>query len=206
MVIVKDLRLPDAPQEIYNEVKQAGVEVNYLINNAGHGALGKFHELPIDRNLDQIKLNVMALTKLTYLFLPDFIRRNQGKILNVSSTASLSPGPLQAVYFATKSYITFLSNAIAEELRDTNITVTALMPGATDTEFGAIVGIDKTVLWDNLATARSVAEDGYKAMMAGKLDVISGLTWSQRLLVFFQPVLPKRMLLSTMHRLQTPIR
>jgi short-subunit dehydrogenase len=206
MVIVKDLRLPDAPQEIYDEVKKAGVEVDYLINNAGHGALGKFYKLPMDRNLDQIKLNVMAVTKLTYLFLPDFVKRNAGKILFTSSTASLSPGPLQAVYFATKSYITFLSNALAEELSDTNITVTALLPGATDTEFGAIVGVDKTVLWDNLATARSVAEDGYKAMLAGQLDLISGLTWSQRLLVFLQPVLPKPMLLKTMHRLQTPIR
>ncbi|MGV6846372.1 MAG: SDR family NAD(P)-dependent oxidoreductase, partial [Lutibacter sp.] len=126
-VIAKDLTLLNAPQEIYDIVKEKGITIDYLINNAGFGGHGKFHERSLDQDLAMINLNVVALTLLTKLFLPDFVQRNSGRILNTSSTASFMPGPLQAVYFATKSYVTFLSNAIAEELYDTNITVTALM-------------------------------------------------------------------------------
>ena len=112
-VIAKDLTLPNAAQEIYDEVQQQGIAVKYLINNAGFGGHGKFHERVWEEDLAMIHLNIIALTALTRLFLPDFVTRNQGKILNVSSTASFMPGPLQAVYFATKAYVTFFSNAIA---------------------------------------------------------------------------------------------
>lgn len=202
-IIAKDLSRTDAAKEIYNEVKQAGIEIDYLINNAGFGALGKFHELELKRNINQIHVNVTALTALTWFFLPDFIKRNSGRILFTSSTASLVPGPLQAVYYATKSYVTSFSYALSEELRDTHITTTALMPGATATEFGAIVGIEKTALWNNLSTPRTIAEDGYNAMLEGRLDVISGLTWIQRLQLFFAPVTPMRVLLKQVYALQT---
>ncbi|MDX1284022.1 MAG: SDR family oxidoreductase, partial [Draconibacterium sp.] len=144
LVIAKDLSLAEAPKEIYDEVKAAGIEVEYLINNAGFGGRGKFHEREWDKDLAMINLNVLALTALTRFFLPDFVKRNSGKILNVSSTASFMPGPLQAVYFATKAYVTYFSNAIAEELHDTKVTVTNLMPGATETEFAQVSGMDKT--------------------------------------------------------------
>ena len=144
IVIAKDLSNLNTPQEIYNEVKQLGIEIDYLINNAGFGALGKFHELDLARQIEMINLNITSLTALTHLFLPEFIKRNNGKILNTSSTASFMPGPLQAVYFATKAYVTFFTNALSEELHNTNITVTNLMPGATESEFGAISGMDKT--------------------------------------------------------------
>ena len=134
-VLVKDLSQLNIAQEIYNEVRDTSIDV--IINNAGFGALGKFHELVLERQISMINLNVTALTALTHLFLPDFVKRNNGKILNTSSTASFMPGPLQAVYFATKAYVTFFSNALAEELYNTNITVTNLMPGATESEFGA---------------------------------------------------------------------
>ena len=204
-VIVKDLYLPDSPQEIYNEVKQAGIEVDYLINDAGHGGLGEFHELPWDRNINQIKLNIIALTQLTYLFLQDFVKNDEGRILNVSSAAALAPGPLQAVYYATKSYVNFFSYAIAEELSDTNITVTVLMPSAVDTKFGAVSGFDKTSLWNDRVNPRDVAMDGYNAMIAGKLDVVSGLSFFNRMLLGLQPFMPKRFLLRYVHRAQTPI-
>ena len=109
-----------------------------------------------------INLNITALTALTRFFLPDFVKRNSGRILNVSSTASLLPGPLQAVYYATKAYVTFFSNAIAEELQDTNVTVTALLPGATETEFARVSGMDKTELIEKTAGARDVAQAGYE--------------------------------------------
>lgn len=203
LVIAKDLSSPGATGEIYNEVKQAGIEVNYLINNAGFGGHGKFHERPWEKDLAMINLNVVALTALTRLFLPDFVKRNEGKILNVSSTAALVPaGPLQAVYFATKAYVTSFSNAIAEELYDTKVSVTTLMPGATETEFGQTSGMDKTELFSKTVTARSVAEDGYDAMIKGKLDIVSGLTASQRIQIAAIPLTPKKMLLSTMRKMQ----
>jgi short-subunit dehydrogenase len=140
IIMVKDLTEPNAPKEIYEEVQQLGLTVDYLINNAGFGGRGKFHERAWADDLSMIQLNIVALTALTRYFLPDFVKRNSGKILNVSSTASLMPGPLQAVYFASKAYVTSFSNAIAEELYDTNVTVTALLPGATDTEFAQTAG------------------------------------------------------------------
>lgn len=202
MVISKDLGNAQAPKEIYDEVKKAGIEVNYLINNAGFGGLGKFHERELETDLAMINLNIVALTALTGLFLPDFVKRNEGKIMNVSSTASLMPGPLQAVYFATKAYVTSFSNAIAEELHDTKITVTNLMPGATETEFGRVSGMDKTDMFKKTASSRSVAEDGYNGMLKGKLDVISGLTFSQKLLTSLIPVTPKKIILKQIRSMQ----
>ncbi|WP_075342438.1 SDR family NAD(P)-dependent oxidoreductase [Tenacibaculum agarivorans] len=201
-IIVKDLTKPNAAQEIYDEVSKENITVNFLINNAGFGGVGKFHERALAQDITMINLNVIALTTLTRLFSPDFVNRNQGKILNVSSTASLLPGPLQAVYYATKAYVTSFSNAIAQELSDTNVTVTNLMPGATATEFGSTSGMDKTNLFDKPASARSVAEAGYKGMLSGKLDVISGLTFSQSLLLKMLPFTPKKMLLKQIHDMQ----
>lgn len=202
MVIVKDLGLPEAPKEIYDEVKKAGIQIDYLVNNAGFGGLGKFHERDWTQDLAMINLNIVALTALTRLFLPDFVKRNSGKILNVSSTASLMPGPLQAVYYASKAYVTSFSNAIAEELHDTNITVTTLMPGATETEFGRVSGMDKTSMFQRTANARSVAEDGYNGMLAGKLNVISGVTFGQKLMMAMIPVSPKKMILKQIRQMQ----
>jgi short-subunit dehydrogenase len=202
LVIAKDLTLPGAASDIYEEVTQAAVEVHYLINNAGFGGRGKFHERAWEQDLAMINLNVIALTALTRFFLPDFVERNEGRILNVSSTASLMAGPLQAVYYATKAYVTSFSNAIAEELHDTNVTVTALLPGATETEFASTSGMDQTSLFNKTASARSVAEDGYNAMLAGKLDVVSGVTFIQRVMIAAIPVTPKKMLLRQIRQMQ----
>jgi short-subunit dehydrogenase len=202
LVIAKDLSQQEAAGEIYSEVKNAGIEVEYLINNAGFGGRGKFHERPWEQDLAMINLNIVALTALTRFFLPDFVERNKGKILNVSSTASYMPGPLQAVYYATKAYVTFLSNALAEELHDTNVTVTALLPGATETEFARVSGMDKTDLFNKTASARSVAQDGYNGMIKGKLDVVSGLTSAQKIMMAMIPFTPKKMLLSQIRKMQ----
>ncbi|WP_422107195.1 SDR family NAD(P)-dependent oxidoreductase [Winogradskyella sp.] len=200
--IVKDLSKPNAAKELYNEVSKLNSNVDYLINNAGFGLRGKFHELSWERQQQMINLNMVALTELMYLFLPEMIKRNNGKILNTSSTASFMPGPLQAIYFATKSYVTFLSNAVAEELSDTNVTVTNLMPGATETEFGKTSGMDETGLFEKTVTARSVAEDGYNAMLKGKLDVVSGLTFGQNLMMKAIPFTPKKVLLRQIRQMQ----
>lgn len=202
MVIAQDLGAEDASQKIYEQVKAADIEVDYLINNAGFGGMGKFHQRPWADDRAMIQLNIVALTHLCRLFLPDMVAKDSGKILNVSSTASFMPGPLQAVYFATKAYVTYFSNAIAEELGNTNVSVTNLMPGATETEFGRISGMDKTELFAKTADAKQVAADGYQGMLEGKLDVISGLTLSQRIMLAAVPFAPKKLLLKQMRHLQ----
>lgn len=201
-VIQKDLTFLNAAQEVYTEVFSQDIQVDYLINNAGFGGIGKFHERNLYDDLNMIQLNVVSLTALTHLYLKDFVARNEGKILNVSSTASLMSGPLQAVYFATKAYVTSFSNAIAEELSDTNITVTNLMPGATETNFGSVSGMDKTDLFKKTASANSVAEDGYKAMMEGKLDRFSGLGFSQKIMIKLLPFISKKNILKQVKKLQ----
>lgn len=200
--ITKDLELADSPQQVYDEVKQAGIQVDYLINNAGFGGIGKFHERAWEKDLAMINLNIIALTALTRKFLPDFVQRNSGRILNVSSTASLMAGPMQAVYYASKAYVTSFSNAIAEELYDTGVTVTALLPGATETGFGRISGMDKTPLFKNMASARTVAQDGYDGMLNGKLDVITGMSFINRIMIKAAAFLPKSIALKQVRRMQ----
>jgi short-subunit dehydrogenase len=202
LVIQKDLAKPHAAPEVYEQVQTAGLQVDYLINNAGFGGIGTFHQRELDQDLSMIQLNIGALTALTHYFLRDFVAAGEGKILNVSSTASLMPGPGQAVYYASKAYVTSFSNAIAEELHDTHITVTNLMPGATETQFGKISGMDKTPLFNNTVSARSVAEAGYQGMIEGKLNVISGLTFRQKFAVYLIPLLPKKMLLKQIRQMQ----
>ena len=202
MVIAKDLTKPEAPKEIYDEVKNAGIKIDYLINNAGFGGRGKFHEREWEKDLAMINLNIVALTALTRYFLPDFVAVNSGRILNVSSTASFIPGPLQAVYYATKAYVTFFSNAISEELSNTNITVTALLPGATETEFARVSEMDKTDLFKNTFSAREVADAGYKGMLQGKLDVIAGVSFSQKMMMSVLPLMPKKMILKQIRQMQ----
>ncbi len=204
-VITKDLSKPDAAKEVYEETKAAGIEVNYLINNAGFGGRGYFHERDWEKELAMITLNVTTLTALTRFFLDDMVSRNSGKILNVSSTASLLPGPLQAVYFATKAFVTSFSNAIAQELHKTNITVTALLPGATETEFAKTSGMDKTNLFQHTFSAEEVAKDGYEGMLAGKLNVITGVTMQQRIMFQTIPFAPKKMLLKQVYEMQQAV-
>lgn len=200
--ITKDLSVIGSAKRLYVEVKNTKIQVDYLINNAGFGLLGKFHELPWERQQQMINLNMVALTELMYLFLPEMVARNSGRILNTSSTASYMPGPLQAVYYASKSYVNFLGNAISEELHDTNITVTTLMPGATDTEFAKTANLEKTDLFRKSFSAQSVAEGGYNAMLKGKLNVVSGLTFAQKIMVSMVPFTPKKIILKQIRKMQ----
>jgi short-subunit dehydrogenase len=171
-VIVKDLSALQAPKEIYDEVKALGIEVDYLINNAGFGGLGLFHERALESDMQMIQVNVSALTELTRLFIDDFTKRNDGKVLNVSSTAALMPGPLQAVYYASKAYVTSFSNALAGELENAkiNATVTALMPGAIETEFAKTAGFGSSSMFAKAVSPTIVAKAGYEGMLKGKAE------------------------------------
>lgn len=201
--IVKDLSKIGSAKELYNEIKSKGVQIDYLINNAGFGLRGKFHELPWERQQQMMNLNMGAVTELMYLYLPEMVERNEGKILNNSSIASYMPGPLQAIYYATKSYIQFLSNAVAEELDNTKVTVTNLMPGATDTEFAKTADMDKTEIFQKPFSVRKVAMDGYQGMLAGKLDVVAGLTFTQKMMLLSMvAVTPKKVMLKQIRKMQ----
>ena len=203
-VLVFDLTDRSAPSALYQQLKDEGIEIEVLINNAGFGGVGKFHQRDWNEDLAMIHLNVMALTELTRLFLPDMVTRRTGKILNVSSTASLMPGPLQAVYFATKAFVTSLSNALAYELRGTGVTVSALLPGATGTEFARVSGMERAPLFQKTASARRVAQDGYDGMLTGQLNIISGLSLWQRFRLAFVPFMPKSLVMSEVKKLQEP--
>jgi hypothetical protein len=174
-VIVKDLSKPTAASELYDEVKAQNFDVEYLFNNAGFGGQGYFHEREWEKDLAMINVNILALTTLTRLFLPDFVKKNSGRILNTSSSAALCPGPLQAVYFASKAYVTSFSNALASELNETNITVSTLMPGATNTGFAATSGMEKSDLFKKTSSPYDVALKGYRGMMEGKLNIFAGI-------------------------------
>lgn len=201
--IVKNLTQLSAPQEIHDEVKSHQIEVDYLINNAGFGGVGVFHERDWAKDLAMIQVNVIALTALTRQFLPDFVERDSGRILNVSSTVSLLPGPMQAVYFATKAYVTSFSNALSGELSETGVSMTALLPGATKTAFGDSSGMNKTAIYKKPASARDVALAGYEAMERGEIEVIAGLPWSQKMELSFIPFIPKKALLQRVKKQQS---
>lgn len=199
LCIAADLTHSNAPREIYDQVKSDELEVEVLINNAGFGGHGKFHEREWGRESAMIGLNVTALTEMTHLFVKDMVTRNRGKILNVASTAGFLPGPLQAVYYATKAYVLSFSQAIAEELREENITVTALCPGPVATEFTTAGDLEGVAAFKNAAAPASVAKVGYEAMKRGKLVVINDCKLSL-LLNWIVPFLPRRTLLKMSRR------
>ena len=172
-VIAIDLSEADAAKKVFETTEALGLEIDVLINNAGFGGHGKFHQRELTRDQEMMQLNIVTLTNLTHYYLQSMVARNKGKVLNVSSTASFMPGPLQAVYYATKAFVTSFSQAIAEELSDTNVTVTALCPGAVNTGFVEAGDLDGIEAWDTAATAESVALFGYKAMERGKLIAIN---------------------------------
>jgi short-subunit dehydrogenase len=189
-VIEKDLALASAPDEVARELQELDVDV--LVNNAGFGLYGPFVESELPKQLEMVQLNVATLTHLTGLFLPPMVRRGRGRVLNVASTAAFQPGPLMAVYYATKAYVLSFSEALDEELRGSGVHVTALCPGATETGFASRADLETSRLFEAVAMdARSVAETGYRGLMAGKRVVIPGL--QNKFTVHANRVVPRRL-------------
>ncbi|NEP63086.1 MAG: SDR family oxidoreductase [Symploca sp. SIO2G7] len=168
-VITADLAQPDAAEKIFAATEAAGIQIDILINNAGFGGHGKFYERDLTKDQAMMQVNIVSLVNLTHLYLQGMVSRNSGKILHVASIAGFIPGPLQAVYYATKAFVVSFSQAIAQELSGSNVTSTALCPGAVATGFVAAGDLEGTSVWDNAASAESVAKCGYDAMMKGEL-------------------------------------
>ncbi|MBR9680963.1 MAG: SDR family oxidoreductase [Candidatus Altiarchaeota archaeon] len=176
IIIAADLSKNKTADEIYKYVSSKKIKIKYLINNAGFGNLGLFYEGNLETYENMIAVNITALTKLTRLFLPDMIKLDEGKIMLVSSIASFVPGPLNAVYSATKAYVTSFGESLANEVKETGVSVTTLCPGATKTEFGKVSGFEQN---DDgpmqFAPAKEVAEYGYDAMLNDKGVVVPGM-------------------------------
>jgi short-subunit dehydrogenase len=174
--ITLDLTAQPAPRFLFDQLQRENISIEILINNAGFGIYGEFAHMPEEEILGQINLNITALTELTRLFLPPMVARRNGRIMNVASTAAFQPGPLLAVYYATKAYVLSFSEAIANELRHSGVTVTCFCPGATHTDFARRAGVENSRLFKIVGgmSAEKVALDGYRAVMDGRTLAVSG--------------------------------
>jgi hypothetical protein len=171
-----DLTQPPAPKFLFDQLQSEGLAIDVLINNAGFGAFGEFAQMSNEEIFGQIQLNIISLTELTRLFLPAMLARRSGRIMNVASTAGFQPGPLMAVYYATKAYVISFTEALANEVRNSGVTVTCFCPGATHTGFAKRAGNDKSRVFKQLGAmnVERVALDGYRAVMERRTLAISG--------------------------------
>lgn len=189
-VLVKDLADPKSPQEIFTKLQQDKIEIDVLINNAGFASHGKFAELDEKNEMEEVQVNVVTLTHLTKLFLSKMVERGEGKILNIASTAAFVPGPLMAVYFATKAYVLSFSEALSEELVGTGVTLSVLCPGPTKTGFQKRGHMQNATLPNShVMEAKEVVKIGYAGLMQGKTVIIPGLR--NKLLTFGTRLAPR---------------
>ncbi|MDQ4088119.1 MAG: SDR family oxidoreductase [Pseudomonadota bacterium] len=170
-----DLAQPEAALSLVDAIEAEGLTIDVLINNAGFGLVGRFAELPLERQREMIDLNVRTLTELCRLVLPPMIARGRGGILNVASTAAFQPGPNFAVYFATKAYVLSLSEALHQETKGTGVRVTALCPGPVATEFGEVAGFTSDRFTRFAAAAPQVVRAGLEGLERNRAVVIPGL-------------------------------
>lgn len=201
-VIAKDLSESTAPQAIYNELQAKGIQIDVLVNNAGFGDLGLFHERSWEKQAQMIDLNIRALTELTYVFGKEMVARKSGKILNVASTAAFFPGPLMSIYYATKHYVLAFSEGLAEEWKPFGVTVTTLCPGPTESDFQKAADMEEArlVKGQKMPSSRVVAQYGYDAMMRGKVTTVQG--FSNKFLAFSSRFAPRTILakvIKTLH-------
>jgi uncharacterized protein len=189
-VVPLDLLEAPAARFLFDQMQREGIHVDILVNNAGFGVFGEFVQMPEAEIVGQIELNVTALTRLTRLFLGPMLERRRGRIMNVASTAAFQPGPLMAVYYATKAYVLSFSEALANELRGSGVSVTCFCPGATNTGFARRAGLEGSRLFKQIGAmnVQTVARDGYRGLMAGRTVVISGMhNWLVAKAVNFAP-------------------
>lgn len=185
--IREDMSSLSSPQKIYKKLKDENIEV--LINNAGFGDYGKFHTTDWKKEEKMINLHVVNTTHLTKLFLKDMVKKNDGKIMNISSVAAFQPGPLMSLYYATKAYILHFTEAIANEVKDKNICISVLCPGQTKTNFQKNVSSKKNKIMFNVSCPEKVAKYGYRALKAN--DTISIPGNFNKFLVFLNRLLPR---------------
>ena len=203
--ISKDLFYPGNALELTDEIRDYGLQIDILVNDAGQGQYGPFVAQDLNRLLDIIHLNIESLVILTQYFLKEMVARNDGKILNLASIAGKLPGPWQAVYHGTKAFVHSFTEAIRSEVKDTGVTITSLLPGATDTDFfnKADMLDSKVVKEGELGDAAAVAKDGFEALMAGKDMVVSG--FKNKVQVAMSNVMPDSTVADQLNKQQAPV-
>ncbi len=177
-VISLDLSVPGSAAELYKKTQSLGISVDYLVNNAGFGEFGEFYQIDRQRQSDMIHLNITTLTELSHLYLSAMVQKKLGHIINIASTAAFQPGPRMAVYFATKAYVLSFSEALSEELCDTNVFVTAICPGPTQSGFSDAAHLGNSDLFKNksVPTSKDVAEFTWKAIQNKQVVAVHGMT------------------------------
>jgi len=202
-VVMADLADPLAPVGLYNHTHNQGIEIDVLVNNAGFGMYGKFHESNLKTEMEMIQVNIIALVHLTKLFVQDMVKRRHGRIVNVASTAAFQAGPMQSVYYASKAFVLSFSEAIGNELGGTGVTVTALCPGPTPTGFQqrANVGGLRGLRLMMRTSPEAVVRAGYNGMKRGRPVVVPGAL--NNVLVFMTRFAPRRLVTRVVRRLQT---
>jgi hypothetical protein len=200
MPLAADLADSETPMRLVEHVRTRGLTIDHLVNNAGFGAVGAFSAQPTAGPMAMIQVNVAALVHLTSLLLPDMLERRFGRILNLGSTAGFLPGPSMATYYATKAFVNSFTEALAYELDGTGVTATVSCPGATATEFGAVAGNDRSLLFRLRASdSTTVAREAYQAMQRGQRMVVHGL--QNKLSVQSTRLLPRALMLAVTARL-----
>ncbi len=200
-VLPKDLSLPSAPDEIFDELKKSSIKIDVLVNNAGFGSHGAFIETDLKTSLEMIQVNVSALTHLTRLFAPEMVKKGGGKILNLASVAAFPPGPYMNVYYSTKAYVLSFSVGLNAEFEGTGVSVTVLCPGPTVTNFQKRIGLSSGDMF-NLKSMdpKKVAKIGYEGMKKNKVIVIPG--FSNSISIFFMKFIPKKTLSKIVAKIQ----
>ncbi len=202
LVVAKDLCSPSGADEVYEATKQAGINIDVLVNNAGFGDFGEFHNSDINKQIRMVDLNCIALMHLCHLYLSDMLKQKSGNILNVDSIAAFQPGPLMSVYYATKAFVLSFSQALTRELKGTGVKVTALCPGPIRTNFDNAADLGESGLFKNLKVwdPDTVAEFGYKNMKKGKSLCVCGFL--NKLIVFANRLAPRALVRNMVYNLQ----
>jgi short-subunit dehydrogenase len=197
----KDLAHPASPAELYQELQESGIVLDVLVNNAGFGGAGDFLSTKWDHEAEMMQVNMVALTHLTKLFLPQ-IRAREGMIMNVASTAAFQPGPFMAVYYASKAYVLSFTEALAEELRGSGVKVSCLCPGPVKTNFQKRAYLEGTAMINSplMVDVQEVARIGYEGLKQGKRIVIPG--WKNRAGVELLRISPREMVTKVVRKLQ----
>ncbi len=201
-VMVQDLAVVENCRHLYDALKRQGVRVDVLVNNAGFGGYGDFRGTDLEHETRMMNLNMVSLVHLTKLFLADMIQNGRGAVLNVASTAAFQPGPLMSIYYATKSFVLSFSEALSNETRGTGVTVTALCPGPTNTNFREAAGMKKSMLFSKHlnVSVETVARAGYEGLKRGRTIVIPG--FKNRLIVQLLRVFPRNFVTNSVRKVQ----
>jgi uncharacterized protein len=201
LVLAQDLAQPKSPKLIFDSVKRQNISVSVLINNAGFGDYGEFSKSNRSIQLSMIDLNIRALTELTHLFLPEMVKRRKGYVVNLGSIASFLPGPLMSVYFASKAYVLSFSDALAQELKGSGVSVTCLCPGSTKTQFGNAAHVKTShSTQTSRVTPKQVAVFGWEAMKKGKTRAIYGN--SNRFTILAMKIVPHNLVARIVEKIQ----